>query len=52
MREKEKRLREQERTQREREKAAQQVSAPKKKVEQRISTMNEAQVMEYLSKVT
>ncbi|ORE05940.1 Pkinase-domain-containing protein [Rhizopus microsporus var. microsporus] len=51
MREKEKKLREQERTQREREKAAQQVSAPKKKVEQRISTMNEAQVMEYLKNV-
>ncbi|KAI8992270.1 kinase-like domain-containing protein [Pilobolus umbonatus] len=36
---------------REREKAAQQVSTPKKKVEQRISTMTEAQVMEQLRAV-
>jgi protein-serine/threonine kinase len=45
------RQREQEIREREREKAAQQVSAPKKKVEQRISTMTEAQVMEKLSKL-
>ncbi|KAI9263749.1 kinase-like domain-containing protein [Sporodiniella umbellata] len=36
---------------REREKAAEKVSQPKKKVEQRISTMTEAQIMEQLKKV-
>ncbi|KAG1141999.1 hypothetical protein G6F37_007901 [Rhizopus arrhizus] len=45
------RQREQEIREREREKAAQQVSAPKKKVEQRISTMTEAQVMDQLRSV-
>ncbi|CAO3641734.1 unnamed protein product [Mucor fragilis] len=40
-----------ERSATEREKAAQIVSAPKKKVEQRISTMTEAQVMEQLRSV-
>lgn len=53
-REKERQLREKERErlqrEREREKAAQQVSTPKKKVEQRISTMTEAQIMEKLRK--
>ncbi|KAL1931357.1 hypothetical protein VTP01DRAFT_9499 [Rhizomucor pusillus] len=43
--------RERERMLREREKAAQQVSQPKKKVEQRISTMSEAQIMEKLRSV-
>ncbi|CDS12696.1 Putative STE/STE20/PAKA protein kinase [Lichtheimia ramosa] len=54
-REKERQLREKERErlqrEREREKAAQQVSTPKKKVEQRISTMTEAQIMEKLRSV-
>ncbi|GAN05337.1 pkinase-domain-containing protein [Mucor ambiguus] len=45
------REREREIRDREREKAAQIVSAPKKKVEQRISTMTEAQVMEQLRSV-
>ncbi|RCH96672.1 Protein kinase, partial [Rhizopus stolonifer] len=45
------RQREREIRDREREKAAQQFSAPKKKVEQRISTMTEAQVMEQLKRV-
>lgn len=45
------REREKEIRDREREKAAQQVSTPKKKVEQRISTMTEAQVMEQLRAV-
>ncbi|KAI9245889.1 kinase-like domain-containing protein [Phascolomyces articulosus] len=50
MREREKE-KERERMQREREKAAAQVSTPKKKVEQRISTMTEAQIMEKLRSV-
>ncbi|KAI9244444.1 kinase-like domain-containing protein [Sporodiniella umbellata] len=45
------RQREKEMREREREKTAQQFSSPKKKVEQRISTMTEAQVMEQLRKV-
>ncbi|KAI7856391.1 kinase-like domain-containing protein [Circinella umbellata] len=50
MREREKE-KERERMLREREKAAAQVSKPKKKVEQRISTMTEAQIMEKLRSV-
>ncbi|KAI8891453.1 Pkinase-domain-containing protein [Backusella circina FSU 941] len=45
------REREREIIEREREKAAQQVSAPKKKVEQRISTMTESQIMDKLRSV-
>lgn len=47
----ERELREREIREREREKAAAQVSTPKKKVEQRISTMTEAQIMEKLRSV-
>ncbi|KAI8638855.1 kinase-like domain-containing protein [Parasitella parasitica] len=43
--------REREHREREREKAAETVSSPKKKVEQRISTMTEAQVMDQLRRV-
>ncbi|KAL0083740.1 kinase-like domain-containing protein [Phycomyces blakesleeanus] len=51
-REKEKEMeRERLHREREREKAAAQVSAPKKKVEQRISTMTEAQIMEKMRAV-